>query len=83
MNYSKGFRYQQVCNVSRCFICKPFQKYQITLKNPSRQRDFTSVFMKIKEFNKAKVDAKAQQPFEYVSFLSRGGALRPCVKRSY
>jgi len=32
----------------------------ITFKNPASERDFTSIFIKIKGFNKAKADEKAQ-----------------------
>jgi hypothetical protein len=35
-------------------------KRQITPKSPAKRRDFTSIFMKIMEFNKAQADAKAQ-----------------------
>jgi hypothetical protein len=40
-------------------------------ESPASWRDFTSIFIKIMEFNKAQADEKAQHTFEYVSILKR------------
>jgi hypothetical protein len=56
--------------ISRQISSSPSQKKQITLKNPASWRDFTSISMKIKEFNKAKADPPP--PFDAKAGLWRG-----------